>query len=98
MRIGRSRIGEGDGVDGIELVLVVEVGVEAVHHHARTPASAAFSGVPCRRARGLGRLVGMARGIGVDDEGAVHALVDVPLQRQRVAVIEVAAEGRASNS
>ena len=43
------------------------------------------------RARDLG-VLGMAGRIGVDDEGAVHALVDVPLQRQRVAVIEVAAE------
>ena len=34
----------------------------------------------------------MAGRIGVDDEGAVHALVDVPLQRQGVAMIEVAAE------
>ena len=34
----------------------------------------------------------MARRVGVDDEGAVQALVDVPLQRQRVAVVEVAAE------
>ena len=39
------------------------------------------------------RLVfGMARGIGIDNEGAVHAFLDVPLQRQGVAVIEMAAE------
>ena len=37
-------------------------------------------------------MLGMAGRIGIDDEGAVHALVHVPLQRQRVAVIEVAAE------
>ena len=34
----------------------------------------------------------MAGGVRVDDEGAVHPLVDVPLQRQGVAVVEVAAE------
>src|SRR4051812_46827181 len=35
----------------------------------------------------------MARRVGVDDKGAVQALVDVPLQRDGVAVIEMAAEG-----
>ena len=27
------RVGMGDGVDGVDLVLAVEVGVEGVHHH-----------------------------------------------------------------
>ena len=28
-----DHVGVGDGVDGVDFVLVVEVGVEAVHHH-----------------------------------------------------------------
>src|SRR5687768_3858122 len=35
----------------------------------------------------------MASGIGIDDEAAIHALVDMAFQRQRMAVIEMAAEG-----
>ena len=38
-------------------------------------------------------MVGMAGGIGIDDEQPVHALVDMTRQRQRVAMIEMAAEG-----
>ena len=38
-------------------------------------------------------MVGVAGGIGIDDEEPVHALVDVTRQRQRVAMIEMAAEG-----
>ncbi len=37
-------------------------------------------------------MIGVAAGIGIDDEGAVHPLVDMPLQRQGMAVIEMAAE------
>src|SRR5262245_13209901 len=35
----------------------------------------------------------MLGGVGIDDEDAVHSLVDVTRQRQRMAVIEMAAEG-----
>src|SRR5262245_43159216 len=34
----------------------------------------------------------MARWVRIDDERAIHALVDVPLQRQSMTVIEMAAE------
>ena len=37
-------------------------------------------------------MIGVAAGIGIDDEGAVHPLVDMPLKRQGMAVIEMAAE------
>ena len=84
-----------DRVDGVDLVLAIEVVskpfIMTNSCHSRSRA--------CREA-GAGHLslLGMTRRIGVDDEGAVHALVDVPLQRQGVAVIEMAAEGSASNS
>ena len=81
----------GDGVDGIDLVLAVEIGVEGVHHHDEFLPARVLGRAEQPRARRLA-LLGMARRIGIDDEGAVHALVDVPLQRQRVAVVEVAAE------
>ena len=81
----------GDGVDGVELVLAVEIGVEGVHHHHHFLPVGILRRAEQPRARDVG-VLGMPRRIGVDDEGAVHALVHVPLQRQRVAVIEVAAE------
>ena len=78
-------------VDGVDLVLAVEVGVEGVHHHDELLPLAGSRA--CRGgASGRRRLLGMPRRVGIDDEGAVHALVDVPLQRQGVAVVEVAAE------
>ena len=52
----------------------------------------AFSGVPRRRERATAARFGMPRRIGIDDEDAVHAFVDVARQRQRMAVIEMAAE------
>ena len=85
-------IGKGNRVDGVEFVFIVEVGVEPVHHHDHfLPAR-----VLGRAEKPRGSLVarfGMARGIGIDDESAVESLVDVPLQRQGMAVIEMAAEG-----
>ena len=80
-----------DRVDRIDLVLVVEVGVEPVHHHHEFLPLLVLGRAEQAGARDR-RLLGMPRRIGIDDEGAVHPLVDVPLQRQRVAVIEVAAE------
>src|SRR5687768_18361313 len=61
---------EGDGVDRVDLVLVVEIGVECVHHHHHL----------------IGRRAALLR---VDDEYAVETLVDVPLDRHGVAVIEL---------
>ena len=78
-------------VDGVDLVLAIEVGVEAVHHHDELLPLPVLGRAEEARAGNVG-LLGMTRRIGIDDEGAVHALVDVPLQRQGVAVIEVAAE------
>ena len=66
------RVVEGLAVDGVEVVLAVAVGVEAVHHHDEL----------LRRRPRLGR---------VDDERAVEALVDVLLERRRMAVVEVQA-------
>lgn len=91
-RDGLLRIGVRHGVDGVDLVLVVEIGVEGVHHHDQLLPPGVLGRAQQPAARRLG-LVGMAGGIGVDDEGAVHALVDVTAQRHEVAVIEVAAEG-----
>ena len=81
----------GDGVRRIDFVLAVEIGVEGVHHHDHFLPLAIFRRAQQARAGDIGML-GMAGGVGIDDEGAVHALVQVPLQRQRVAVVEVAAE------
>ena len=50
--------------------------------------------MPNSREAAAAFMLGMASGIGIDDEGAVKPLMDVPLQRHRVAVIEVAAEGK----
>ena len=80
-----------DRVDGVDLVLAVEVGVEGVHHHDELLPLPVLGRAEEAGAGDVG-LLGMARRIGIDDEGAVHALVDVPLQRQGVAVIEMAAE------
>ena len=87
-----SEVGEGDRVHRIELVLVVEVGVEAVHdeHDFLPTLVGRRAEQPAFR---YGAFERMALGVGVDDERAVEALVDVPLQRQRMAVVEVAAEG-----
>jgi hypothetical protein len=81
-----------DRVDGIDLVLAIEVGVEAVHHHDEFLPLPVLGRAEEARAGNVG-LLGMTRRIGIDDEGAVHALMDVPLQRQCMAVIEVASEG-----
>ena len=85
-------VGMGDRVDGVELVLLVEIGVEAVHHHHELLPARVLGRAEQAAARRLGVLRVPLR-IRVDDEGAVEALVDVPLQRQRVAVVEMAAEG-----
>ena len=80
---------EGDAVDRVDLVAGVEGGVEGVHHHDELLPFLRLGviGVPrFRRIAVLGR-------IGIDDVGAVEPLVNVALQRRRVAVIEVAAEG-----
>ncbi len=70
---------EAHGVDRVELICVVEIGVEAVHHHDEL-----LPGSILRRAVAAGEslraLVGAAVRIGVDDEGTVEALADVPLQ------------------
>jgi hypothetical protein len=66
-------------------------GVEAVHHHDESLPARILRRAKQPRGSDLS-LIGMARRIGVDDEGAVQALVDVPLQRHRVAVIEMTAE------
>ena len=79
-------------VDGVDLVLAVEVGVEGIHHHDEFLPLPVLGRAEEAGAGHLG-LLGMTRRIGIDDEGAVHALVDVPLQRQGMAVIEVASEG-----
>ncbi len=83
---------EGDGVRGVDLVLVVEVRVEPVHHDDELPDPRLLRPLE-GPAPGELRLVGVALGIGVDDEGPVEPLVDVSLQGDRVAVVEVAAEG-----
>src|SRR5690606_5425348 len=72
-RDGVPLIMEGDGVDRVHLVLVVEVRVERVHHHHH---------LACRRPALPG----------VDQEHPVETLVDVPLERGRVAVVEVQPE------
>ena len=84
-------VGVRDRVDGIDLVLAVEIGVEGVHHHHEFLPVGVLGRAEQPRAGDVG-LLGVAGRIGIDDEGAVHALVDVPLQRQRMAMIEVAAE------
>ena len=65
---------ERDGVDRVDLVLAVEVGVEAVHHHHQL-------------------VGGRAPALRVDDEDAVESLVDVPLDGDGVAVIELESRG-----
>src|SRR5215204_1258504 len=65
---------ECDGVDGIDLVFTVEVGIEAVHHHHQ---------LLCRRAIRPW----------VDDERSVESFVNVALNRNRVAVIEMQPKG-----
>ena len=72
-------------------MLAVEIGVEGVHHHHEFLPVAVLGAAEQARAGDIG-IFGMAGGIGIDDEGAVHALVQVPFQRQSVAVVEVAAE------
>src|SRR5687767_984879 len=68
-----AHVVEGHRVHRVELVLGVEIGIEAVHHHH----------VLARRGPATGR---------IHDEGAVEPLVDVPLERSRVAVIQVKPE------
>src|SRR5437870_1296556 len=51
----------------------------------------AFSGVPSRREAALSR-ASVAIRLGVDDECAIKALVNVALQRNRMAVIEMTTE------
>jgi hypothetical protein len=64
---------EGGRVDGIDLVLPVEVGVETVHHHHELAGGRASSGR-------------------IHDQRPVKPFVDVPLQRDRMAVIRVDAK------
>jgi hypothetical protein len=64
---------EGDGIDRVDLVLTIEIGVEAVHHHDHL----------------AGRRPARFR---VDDERPVQALVNVPLDGNGVAVIQMQPE------
>lgn len=87
----RVHVGLAHGVDRVNLVCSVEVGVEGVHHHRQFLPSSILGAA--ERARGChGRILGVPGGIGVNHEQAIHALVNVPLQRQGVAMIEVASE------
>ncbi len=75
-------------VDRVHLVIAVKVRIEAVHHHHHL-----VEGMIRRQ-----RLVGIGVDLGpparwVDDERAVQALVDVALQRQGMAVVQVQADG-----
>src|SRR5215213_4592330 len=86
---GVLHIMEGHRVDRVDLVAGVEGGVKGVHHHDEL--------LPLLRLGMIGvprfRRVALPGRIGVDDVGAVKPLVDVALERGRVAVVEVAAEG-----
>ena len=83
-----------DGVGGINLVAAVEIGVEGVHHHRQfLPVGILGTAEHARGGNGGKGRVGLTGWVGVDHEQAIHALVHVPLQRQGVAVIEMAAEG-----
>src|SRR5215207_250327 len=80
---------EGDRVDRVDLVAGIEGGIEGVHHHDELLPLLRLGmiGVPrFRRIAVLGR-------IRIDDVGAVESLVDVALERGRVAVVEMAAKG-----
>ena len=81
-----------DRVYRIDLVLTIEIGVKAVHHHRQFLPFGVFRAAQHTRRRN-GRKFGVARRIWIDHEQAVHALVHVPFQRQRVAMIEMTAEG-----
>jgi hypothetical protein len=76
------------GIDGINLVLVVEIRIEGVHHHHQF-----LPLLVLRRAEQAGTrdggLFGMPRRVGIDDKGAIHPFVNVPLQRECVAMIEM---------
>src|SRR5215212_3269874 len=85
---GVLHIMEGHRVDRVDLVSRVEGGVEGVHHHDELLPHLRLDMVGVPR---FGRIPLSGR-IGVDDVGAVEPLVDVPFQRGRVAVVEVAAE------
>ena len=78
-------------VDGVDLVLVVEVGVEGVHHHDELLPAPVLGAAEEPAARRVRQPRG-ARRVGVDDEGAVEAFVDVRFSGT-VAMVEVAAEG-----
>ena len=81
-----------DRVYGIDLVLTIEIGVKAVHHHRQFLPFGVFRAAQHTRRRN-GRKFGVARRIRIDHEKAVHALVHVPFQWQGMAMVEVAAEG-----
>src|SRR5829696_1866791 len=80
-----------DRVDGIDLVLPVKIRVEGVHHHHEFLPLRVFISTEKSRSCGVD-MIGMASRVRVDDEGAVHPLMDMALQRQRMAVVEVTAE------
>src|SRR5215217_6832281 len=81
----------GHRVDGVDLVLAVEVSVEGVHHHHELLPIRVFG---CAEKAGASH-VGLLRvscWIRIDNECAVHPLVDVSLQWQGMAVVEVTTE------
>ena len=80
---------ESDRIDGVDLVLAIEVGVERIHHHDEFLPVLRLGIVGVTRAGSLP----VSLGIGVDDECAVQALVDVSLEWNGMAVVEVTAVG-----
>src|SRR5215218_6351610 len=77
---GVDQVELGD-IDRIDLVAGVEGGVEGVHHHDELLPLFRLGMVGVPRFRG----VALPGRIGVDDVGAVEPLVDVALERGRVA-------------
>src|SRR5215211_1636485 len=64
------------GVDGIDLVLAIQVGVETVHNHDELLPLLVLGSAKNARTSSV-RMLGVPRWVGIDDEGAVHPLVDV---------------------
>ena len=71
----------GHRVDGVDLVLIIEIRVEPVHHHDHFLPDSVFRRAVLARpgdGDGLGIEIGVQIGVRVDDEAAIKALMNMP--------------------
>ena len=84
-------VGKRDGVSGIDLVVPVEIRIEAIHNHHHLVHIFVFRVLRVASSSYASLVPSIATWVRIDDEGAVETFVNVAFQRDGVAVVEVAA-------